>query len=87
MENPIFLMDDLGGKTPYFRKHPYGGAPITTYQSWEPILQVENKILCGWFPGFCFKIFRPGVRGNPFPPPKKKQPKKPLHRFRKKRFI
>ena len=23
MENPIFLMDDLGGKTPIFWKHPY----------------------------------------------------------------
>ena len=24
MENPIFLMDDLGVKPPHLRKHPYG---------------------------------------------------------------
>ena len=26
MENPYFLMDDLGGKPHYFRKHPCMGA-------------------------------------------------------------
>ena len=57
----------------------YGGAPITTYQSWEPILQVENQILRGWkktgFPGFFSRSF---ARLFVAIPPQKKttQPKK-----------
>ena len=43
-----FLMDDLGGKTPYFRKHPYfvfwGSFPISTHNS--TLNQVISDRLC-----------------------------------------
>ena len=45
MENPI-KMDDLGGKTPYFWKHPYmsGGWESDFYQVWWQGLLLSGHI-------------------------------------------
>ena len=37
MEIPIFLMDDLGGKTPPFSENPHVLDMFTPYGRWLPI--------------------------------------------------
>ena len=45
MENPNEQMDDLGGKNPYFRKHPN----ITNNDHWFPL--IRPAIRAGYFLG------------------------------------
>ena len=42
MENPI-KMDDLGGKTHYFRKHPYSSVTSSTAAVTTPEIQRFEK--------------------------------------------
>ena len=44
MENPI-KMDDLGGKTNYFRKHPYKIKINTTFPNVHPTSNTYNQNL------------------------------------------